>query len=74
MFVATILAILHKVASLRFQYTSVYVARELASTTACKKRKSLLRVVDTFITILSQYSFKFEKCSRILIKIQEFIF
>ncbi|KYN19846.1 hypothetical protein ALC57_07892 [Trachymyrmex cornetzi] len=36
MFVATILTILHKVASLRFQYTSVYVARELASTTACK--------------------------------------
>jgi len=55
MFVATILTIFHKIATLRFQYASVYVAREFASAATCK----------TLILIslqLSQYAFKFEKC------------
>jgi len=48
MFVATILTIFHKIASLRFQYASVYVARKFASAATCKMRKT--------------HFFKFERC------------
>jgi hypothetical protein len=47
MFVASILAILHKVASLRFQYASVYITRKFASTAAW------MRAVDLVTTIIA---------------------
>lgn len=66
MFVATVLAILHKVAPLRFQYASVYIAREFASAAACKTyivNILYILICNIFFFVVTCMS-KFEKSNR----------